>query len=119
MNIVVVDDERIILNAVSRVLSKSGHTVYPFSSCDKVLESIDKIKPEFVFLDVKMPGRSGLELLKDIRETGYDGKVVMMSGYTTPELIDAAKELGVVSFLKKPFEDIHDLLKIVQDNRHA
>jgi len=40
----------------------------------------------------------------------------MMSGYTTPEIIDAAKELDVLTFLKKPFDDIHDIVKIVEDN---
>jgi two-component system, response regulator PdtaR len=116
MNIVVVDDEKIILNAMCRVLSKSGHEVYPFSSCEGALQSIQSLNPGVVFLDVKMPGCSGLDLLKDIRSKGISSKVIMMSGYTTSEIINAARELGVVTFLKKPFDDIHDILKIVEDN---
>jgi len=119
MNIVVVDDERIILTAVCRVLSIAGHNVHPFSSCEEALQKIETLNPEFIFLDVKMPGRSGLDLLKDIRSMGLKGKVVMMSGYTTPELLDAAKELGVLTFLKKPFSNIYDILKIVEDNGQA
>lgn len=116
MNIVVIDDEKIILTVVNRVLSKSGHNVHLFSSCDHVLEDIQKLNPEFIFLDVKMPGCSGLDLLRDIRSKGIMSKVIMMSGYTTPEIIETAKELGVLTFLKKPFDDIHDILKIVEDN---
>lgn len=115
MNIVVVDDEKIILTAVCRVLSIAGHNVHPFSSCEETLQNIESLNPEFIFLDVKMPGRSGLDLLKDIRAKGLTGKVVMMSGYTTPELLAAAKELGVLTFLKKPFSNIHDIVKIVED----
>ena len=118
MNIVVVDDEKIILTAVSRVLSKSGHNVHSFSSCEEVLQDIQTLTPEFIFLDVKMPGYSGLDLLKEIRAKGITAKVVMMSGYTTPEIIEAAKELGVITFLKKPFDNIHDILKIVEDSTY-
>jgi DNA-binding NtrC family response regulator len=117
MNIVVVDDERIILTAVSRVLSIAGHKVHPFSSCEEALQNIEALNPEFIFLDVKMPGRSGLDLLKDIRSKGLTGKVVMMSGYTTPELLAAANELGVLTFLKKPFSNIHDIPKLVEENK--
>ena len=117
MNIVVVDDEKIILTAVTRVLSKSGHSIHPFSSCEEVLQSIETLNPGFIFLDVKMPGYSGLDLLKEIRSKGVTAKVVMMSGYATPEIIEAAKALGVLTFLKKPFDNIHDVLKIVEDNQ--
>jgi len=116
MNIVVVDDEKIILTAVTRVLSKSGHEVHAFSSCENVLQSIQTIDPGFIFLDVKMPGYSGLDLLKEIRSKGIKAKVVMMSGYTTPEIIEAAKDLEVLTFLKKPFDNIYDILKVVEDN---
>jgi FixJ family two-component response regulator len=118
MNIVVVDDEKIILTAVTRVLSKSGHDIHAFSSCEEVLENVQSLNPGFIFLDVKMPGYSGLDLLKEIRSKGINAKVVMMSGYTTPEIIEAAKELGVLTFLKKPFDNIHDVLKIVEDNAY-
>jgi len=118
MNIVVVDDEKIILTAVTRVLSKSGHDVHAFSSCEDILQSIQTLNPGFIFLDVKMPGYSGLELLREIRSKGIAAKVVMMSGYTTPEIIETAKELGVLTFLKKPFDNIHDILKIVEDNTY-
>ena len=118
MNIVVVDDEKIILTAISRVLSKSGHNVHAFSSCENVLQDVQTLNPGFIFLDVKMPGYSGLDLLKEIRSKGITAKVVMMSGYTTPEIIEAAKELGVLTFLKKPFDNIYDILKIVEDSSH-
>jgi len=118
MNIVVVDDEKIILTAVSRVLSKSGYNVHAFSSCDTVLQDVRTLNPGFIFLDVKMPGYSGLDLLKEMRSMGITAKVVMMSGYTTPEIIEAAKELGVLTFLKKPFDNIYDIVKLVEDNTH-
>ena len=41
----------------------------------------------------------------------------MMSGYAKPAIIEAAKALGVLTFLKKPFDNIHDVLQIVEDNQ--
>jgi len=116
MNIIVVDDEKIILNAFCRALSKSGHNVCPFSSSEEVLQNIDKLNPGLIFLDLKMPGHSGMDILREMRSKGVNTKVVMMSGYTTPDIIDAAKDLDVLTFLKKPFDDIHDIIKIVEDN---
>ena len=118
MNIVIVDDEKIILNAVSRVLTRAGHTVTAYGSSQEFLTDIDRLRPDFMFLDVKMPGSSGMDLVREVRSRDINSKIIMMSGYTTPEIIEAAKELGVLSFLKKPFDNINDIVKVVEDNSH-
>jgi len=113
MNIVVIDDERIILNSMVRVLSGAGHNVVAFSSGDHVLDKVKEMDPDYIFLDVKIPGHSGIEILKGIKQAGLYSKVVMMSGYTSSASIDEAKNLGADIFIKKPFDNIFDILKIV------
>ena len=116
MNILVIEDENIISSAINRVLSSSGHFVQILNDGFGVINKIQEINPSVIFLDVKMPGRSGLDVLKEIKEHSKDIKVVMMSGYTTPENIELAKQLGADDFLKKPFEDIFEIQRIVERN---
>lgn len=113
MNIVVVDDEKIILNSVVRVLSGAGHNVFPIASGEGAVEKIKELHPDYLFLDVKIPGLSGMDILRDIKRSGIRTKVVMMSGYTSPDNVEEAKKLGADIFLKKPFDNIFDILKIV------
>ncbi|MCX6112630.1 MAG: response regulator [Proteobacteria bacterium] len=116
MNILVIEDEKIISNAITRVLTSSGHNVHTLNDGFNVISKIQEINPSMVFLDVKMPGRSGLDVLKEIKEFSKNIKVVMMSGYTSPENIETAVKLGANDFLKKPFDDIFELQRIVERN---
>lgn len=114
MNVFIIDDEKIILTALNRVLSGAGYTVHSFESGEGVLDKAKELGPDFVFLDVKMPGVSGTDLLKDLKRELPGIKIIMMSGYTTPESIQTAKDLGADSFLKKPFDNVFDILKVVE-----
>ncbi len=114
MNVFIIDDEKIILTALNRVLAGAGYTVHSFDSGKEVLEKARQLNPGFVFLDVKMPGISGTDLLKDLKSEFPGTKIIMMSGYTTPESIQTAKDLGADSFLKKPFDNVFDILKVVE-----
>ncbi len=114
MNVFVIDDEKIILTALTRVLSGAGFVVHSFDSGIGVLEKAKELDPTFIFLDVKMPGVSGTELLKELKICCPQIKIIMMSGYTTPESIKNAKDLGADAFLKKPFDNVFDVLKVVE-----
>ena len=116
MNILVIEDEKIISNAITRVLTSSGHNVYTLNDGFNVLGKVQEFNPGMIFLDVKMPGRSGLDVLKEIKEFSQDIKVIMMSGYGSAENMDSAKKLGANDFLKKPFDDIFEIQRIVERN---
>ena len=113
MRILVIDDELIILTAVQRVFENKGFEVVSLNSGAGSFETIAEFKPDFVFLDVKMPGDSGIDLLSGIKRDYPDIKVVMMSGYTSAETLEEAKRFGADAFIKKPFDNIFDLVKIV------
>ena len=114
MRVFIIDDEKRILTALNRILSKQGYEVHIFESGHEVLEKAKELKPALVFLDVKMPGVSGTDVLRELKKNVPSTKIVMMSGYTTPESIQNAKDLGADLFLKKPFYDIFDIIKIVE-----
>lgn len=103
--VLVVDDNEDILNLVQARLKKGGHQVVGAASADEALTVIQsKGAPEVMVLDVDMPGMSGLELLKELRQReGFeDLPAIFLSAKVQPEDIRAGQELGA-TYLTKPF----------------
>ena len=67
MKILVVDDDQIVLESCKRVLAVEGFEVYTASSADKALETMEKDDFDLVLIDVKMPERNGMSLIKEIK----------------------------------------------------
>lgn len=115
MKVLVIDDEGIILKAVSRVLNRSGHEVEGLPDGRLAIEKIKDFTPDIIFLDMKMPGCSGLELLDKIKLYDSNIKVIMMSGYISSENKQEAIEKGADRFLEKPFDDISDITRALDE----
>jgi len=81
--ILVVDDERHILQYYGEELAEEGHEILTLDSGDSLLEKISLYKPDVVILDIKLGNWDGLELLQDIRKCFYDMPVILCSAYDT------------------------------------
>ena len=81
--ILLVDDERNILEFYTEELSDDGHQVVAFDSGDQLLSRIGFYQPDVVVLDIKLAGCDGLELLQEIRNRYYDVPVILCSAYET------------------------------------
>ncbi|MCP5106482.1 MAG: response regulator [bacterium] len=105
MKILVVDDEKVILTVMCRYLEKQGHTVEAAEDGEKGWETFNRSPGEFdvIITDLNMPVMDGLQMLKLIRETGYDIPAVAVTGYV--EMIDnqLISELKIVELFTKPF----------------
>ncbi len=106
MNLLFVDDEQRILEELFELATYLGHKVYMASDADEALNILDKnIKLiDIVFTDLKMPGKSGLELVRDI-EKKYKNRsfrIFLMSGHLEDDFSD--KSLCITGFLKKPLD---------------
>ncbi len=105
--VLVIDDNEDIRNLVSLVLEKEGYRVLIGIDGSDGLEKLGLNKVDLVFLDVMMPGISGLELLETIR--AHKSKeinsvpICMITAKSSVEDIDAALELGATSYIVKPF----------------
>ena len=64
----------------------------------------DEADYDLVFMDVKLPGRSGIEVLEDIRAKHPEARIVVMTGFAEPALLDAARQAGALDVLRKPFK---------------
>ena len=68
---------------------------------------------EVLVLDVKLPGKSGLDLLRTFREAGFVGRAVVMTAYDSPDSERVCRALSVDHYLRKPF-DLSELLTLVR-----
>jgi two-component system nitrogen regulation response regulator NtrX len=113
MKVLIVDDERDIRDTLEMVLRYAGYeTVQAASAAEavKVLEAADP--PELCLLDVKMPGRDGLDLLAEIRDRWPSTAVVMVSGHGDAHTGFEAARRGAFEFLEKPLSEERVLLTL-------
>lgn len=100
----VVDDDEVIREVLSAVFDADGFAVETFESGDCFLESTLNGQPACVLLDVLMPGRSGLDVLKALNARGAAAPVIMISGSADiPMAVDAIRH-GALDFIEKPFD---------------
>ncbi len=111
--ILVVDDEELIRRMCRSVFEAEGFEVIEASSGAEALSVLEKKKIPLMLVDVVMPGMSGLELLKQVKERYRDTDVVIMTGYSTVEYAVESLKVGASDFLTKPFESISILKQSV------
>jgi DNA-binding NtrC family response regulator len=117
IKILVVDDKKVIHDFFDITLGYYGHQITVVHNPSEVIRLIKENKYDIAFLDMIMPEKHGIEVLKDIRNICPELPVVMMSGYSIQEQKDEAMRLGAKGCLKKPFEveDIRRVIKQVID----
>jgi len=101
--ILIIDDEEIVLDSCTHILAKSGFQIVTARNGTMGLEMLSEENPDLVFVDLKMPGISGMEVLEKIQE--YDATIVLIviTGFATvSSAVDAMKK-GAYDFLPKPF----------------
>ena len=104
MKILVVDDDVIVIKSCNRILETEGFDVKTVPGADEALEVLKKESYDLLLIDVKMPKRDGLYLMKEIRKDLPDIPIIVMSGYPTPETVADAFRSGASQFIPKPFK---------------
>jgi len=101
-SVLVVDDELGIREAIRMILNPN-YDVYTAANGSEALQCIQKDKIDIVTLDLKMPGLSGIEVLKQIKKSNADIEVIVVSAYGTPQDHQEAVRHGAGDFIVKPF----------------
>jgi len=99
-----VDDDAAIRRSVGFMLRTSGHHVETYESGDQLLNQSHQLADGCILLDVRMPGRDGLEVLQLLHERGVKLPVIIMTGHGDVALAVKAMKEGAVDFIEKPFE---------------
>jgi len=101
-HLLLVDDDPNTLASLSRAFRLAGHEA---TVCDNAARAVELLRTEsfdVILSDVVMPGRSGLELLEDLKKAGVKTPIVLISGQANIEMAVKATKLGALDFLEKP-----------------
>src|ERR671912_2954409 len=99
--ILVVDDEAEIRRSVRMILEYEGYDVLEASSGPEGVALAERESPDLIFLDVKMPGMDGLEVLQRIQSARESLPVVVISGHASKEEVATAIKRGAIDFIEK------------------
>lgn len=101
----VVDDDGAIRDALVLLLEAAGHAARAHEDGAAFLAALDPVQPGCVVADVRMPGMSGLELQRHLRERRVDLPVIIISGHADVAMAVQALKAGAADFIEKPFDE--------------
>src|SRR5262245_18800822 len=102
--LLVVDDDRAILTLVGTIALAEGFDVATTTNGEDAMSELRKRPAELVLLELRMPGITGLDALRAIRDISPRCKVVLMTGHATIDIAVEAVKLGAMDYLTKPFD---------------
>jgi DNA-binding NtrC family response regulator len=111
-HLLLVDDDPNTLASLSRAFRLAGHEA---TVCDNAARAVELLRAEsfdLILSDVVMPGRSGLELLEDLKKAGVKTPIILISGQANIEMAVKATKLGALDFLEKPLSTDKLLLTV-------
>ncbi len=103
MRVLVVDDDAVFREELGDLLREDGHAVAIAANVPKALEELEAAEFDVVLTDLKMPRRSGLELLREVRARWPRTLVILITGFATVETALAAMKDGAFDYIRKPF----------------
>ena len=112
-NIWVVDVDESIRWVLERGLSENGIAVETFDSANKVIKKLETENPSLILTDIKMPGKSGIDLLDEVKELRPEIPIIIMTAHSDLKSAVESYEHGAWEYLPKPF-DIEEAVSMVQ-----
>jgi DNA-binding NtrC family response regulator len=111
--ILVVDDEVEVRELLNQILTRAGYQVHQVKDGATLKEAFDRVQPDVVLLDYKLPDATGLDLLPLIKKEWPEVEVIMLTGHATYDVAVEATKRGAFHFQEKPFEQ-EGLLNLVK-----
>jgi two-component system response regulator FixJ len=121
MRIALIDDDVAVLDSLRLYFERNGVAASCFTSADAFLAQKEAI-PRFdcIVADVRMPGKSGLDLVRESAAKGINTPTILITGHGDIDMAVAAIKLGAFDFVEKPFDEIrllHSIQNAVEVNR--
>ncbi len=111
--ILVVDDEEVIRKALVKLLKQEGYSVDAAEDAFAAIEVIKEGDVHLVLTDLKMPGKDGIQLIKEVKEISKDTVCVVMTGFGTISSAVEAVKAGAYHYITKPFQ-LEDVLALIE-----
>ena len=116
--ILVIDDEELILALFRESLEERGHIVVTANNSTNALKYITQQDFDLIFLDLKMPGTDGAEILSKMRLIKHKLPVIIITGYPDSEIMERVSRQGPLGVMLKPFNE-SDIINAVNGFLHA
>lgn len=121
-NVLIIEDEPMLRDLYQQALVQSNYVVHVASTAEQTYQVLANFKPDYVFLDIMLPGKSGLDLLPELRTNPalncVDAKIIVLSNLAQHSVVDSALQNGADSYIVKadimPFE-LPDIIKSVDE----
>jgi DNA-binding NtrC family response regulator len=111
--ILIIEDEEIMREALREWLTEGGYQVETAKTGEDGLKIISDHDVALVLLDLRLPGKDGISVLKEAKTIRPQLKVIIITAYPSPQTKEAAIKEGAVEYLPKPF-DLNDLEKLIR-----
>ena len=115
LHVALIDDDAAVLDALRYYLARQSIRTSTFQAAREFSEALDRHEQfDCVVSDVRMPGMSGLDLMKHLNERGYAGPVILITGHGDVDMAVGAIKNGAFDFIEKPFDEARLLTSIRQ-----
>ncbi len=108
-SILLVDDEETFRQRLAQAFTRRGFTVHEAGDFDQAVAILGQTDPEMALIDLRMPGRSGLELVAEAKRLRPEISIVVLTGYGSIATASQAIKLGALNYLPKP-ADVDEIL---------
>lgn len=108
--ILLVDDEEIFRQRLALALTRRGFTVHEAADFEGAVAVLQHVTPELALIDLRMPGKSGLELVAEAKRLQPGIRIVVLTGYGSIATASQAIKLGAINYLPKP-ADVDEILQ--------
>jgi len=108
-SILLVDDDELFRERLAKAFSRRGFTVFTAGDFDEAIEVIGKEHPLMAVIDLKMPGKSGLDLIEEAKAMNPEMRMIVLTGYGSIATATEAVKRGALYYLPKP-ADVDDIL---------
>lgn len=103
IKLLIVDDEKGITESLKDFFAHRGFSVKTANSGEEALSVVKSDRPDIIFLDIRMRGIGGLDVLEKVKKMDKDIKIIMLTIHEEREIADKAKQLGADEYITKPF----------------
>jgi len=110
--ILVVDDEVFICELLDEFLTMQGYDVKTANCGEDAISIFKDIKPEAVLLDIRMPGITGIDVLRKMKDIDKNAKIIMLSAFGDVDTIQKTLQMGAFKYMQKPV-DFKNLLNVL------
>lgn len=100
----IVDDEEDICDLLSEFLEDKGYQTFRATNGDEALQLVKEARPHILLLDIRLPGMSGIEILRNVRSVDPGVGVIMITAFHDMQIAQEALKLGASDFVTKPID---------------